>query len=433
MLTLRPAAAQDELLPPMAGDFGGEDLPPAASMDFEPGDAMAEDSDDRAAILQPWYDSRAGAQRVMDACPALMESSGTWLRRGYWYSEVDAMLLNRRFTRGSVILGREMAAFASTNFSLATFNNVLEIGNDPGADGLPRVTVGRFLFRDEANRDHTTEFTWFGGGDWNQTGYLAEANPGVGISVPTSVDMSNNLGLPNEGTAVALGNISFDGASLMFFDYRSELDSFEWNYRVRDRMQRDQMVLRPDGEWVRRAQSSGTMTFLAGLRYMNTLDSLYWTAEGTGDPTTTNDDRVGSGVYDIKADNDLIGTQLGLGYAYETSRWSLGAEVKGGGYLNMMGLDSKFSITNTDTDTVINSGEVHTNAENLSFVGQVTVSGKWHFRPNMSLRMGMELLYVESIALATNQIHFTPGGSSQIANGGDNVLLGTSIGMESYW
>ena len=32
---------------------------------------------------------------LWDGYPALMESSGTWLRRGFWYSEVDAVMLNR--------------------------------------------------------------------------------------------------------------------------------------------------------------------------------------------------------------------------------------------------------------------------------------------------------------------------------------------------
>ncbi|MCA9237842.1 MAG: BBP7 family outer membrane beta-barrel protein [Planctomycetales bacterium] len=438
LLAVAPAAAQEELLPPMDGEgaYYDEDLPPIEPIAEE--DFAVEDDESSAAstILKPWYDSRAGAERLFDACPALLESSGTWLRRGYWFAELDALILNRRFNRGSVVLGRELGGFVTNGLKAVNFDNTLDFGNRPGAEGLPRLKVGRFLFRDEQNRDHSAEFVWFGGGSWSQTASLIAATDG-GLSVPTQIDQSNNLNLIGEpisaigGQLNQFSNISFDGARSMFYDYQSELDSFEWNYTVKGRMDRDQMVLRPDGEWIRRAKSTRTHSFLAGLRYINTSDSLVWTAAGIPDSAAANPTR-GSGSYLVDSDNDLIGTQFGVGLAWERDRWSIDIATKGGGYWNIMGLDSQFEVLDENGATR-NSGEAHATRNNLSFVGEVTLTGKWHLRPNLSLRAGMELLYIESLNLASNNLRFNEGGYNFVSSGGDNVLMGTSIGLETYW
>ena len=44
-------------------------------------------------------------EAYLGAYPALMESTGTWLRRGFWYAEVDGLLLNRSFNRSRYLLG----------------------------------------------------------------------------------------------------------------------------------------------------------------------------------------------------------------------------------------------------------------------------------------------------------------------------------------
>jgi hypothetical protein len=61
------------------------------------------------------------------------------------------------------------------------------------------------------------------------------------------------------------------------------------------------------------------------------------------------------------------------------------------------------------------------------------VLGKWHLRPNLSLRAGFELLFTDSIALAPFQVNFIPGGFTPIAASGDSVFMGSVFGVESYW
>ena len=99
----------------------------------------------------------------------------------------------------------------------------------PGAD----VTLGFELGRDDKNRDHTFELTYFGGFDWRGDSTLVSQTL-RGIVVP------ENLTLPG-----------FNGAERFMTTYESKLNSVEINYRISERLGRDQMVLDPDGSWTR--------------------------------------------------------------------------------------------------------------------------------------------------------------------------------------
>jgi hypothetical protein len=349
-------------------------------------------------------DEKVREFQLFDCDPALLESTGTWLRRGFWYAEADAVLLQRRFDRNGVLLMQ----VGPTNQAPVFFpHEIMGIDGDrPGVEGAPRLKVGRFMFRDEANRDHNLEFVAFGGGNWSQEGQISEDI----LFVPSQL----------KGT-----NEAFDGATDSNFRYDSWFESFELNYHVKQRMLKDRMELEPNGQWVRRAQPSRSLSFLAGLRYFNLDEHLDWQAFGI--PDANDDDVDEQGTYDIQTSNHMIGTQMGLSQAFETARWSLGAYVKGGMYLNMIRLESEFDITDTA------SGETDLDGDNISWIGEASFIGKYHVTPNFSMRAGLEILHVTGTALAAQQIDFNPSGSPYIGMGKDNVYLGGSIGFEGYW
>lgn len=342
--------------------------------------------------------------QLFDCDPALLESTGTWLRRGFWFAEADAVLLQRRFDRHGVLLMQS----GPTNQAPVFFpHEIMGIdGTRPGVEGAPRLKVGRFMFRDESNRDHNLEFVAFGGGNWSQKGQMS----GDSLFVPIQL----------KGT-----NEAFDGATDSRYTYDSWFESFELNYHVKQRMLKDRMELEPNGQWVRRAQPSRSLSFLAGLRYFNLDEHLNWQAFGIPDFDDDNDDE--EGVYDIKTSNHMIGTQLGVSQAFETARWSLGAYLKGGMYLNMIHLESAFDITDTA------SGATDLEGDNLAWIGEASFIGKYHVTPNFSLRAGLEIMHITSTALAGQQIDFNPSGSPYIGMGKDNVYMGGSIGFEGYW
>ncbi|MDC0936416.1 BBP7 family outer membrane beta-barrel protein, partial [Pirellulales bacterium] len=430
----------ETLVPPVPNAFG--DLP---SLEIPTGDAPGIDvgsipdpaatSGNAPEIVQtPGRDDDEGVRtfvpgetvRMLELQPAITESSGSWLRRGFWYAEVDAVIFNRIWSPDGLILAEENT---DTRTGAAGFPQNIPIANqmfiddsDPGAEGLPRITLGKFLFRDEDNRDHVAELTWFGGGQWTQRANLqsitSDPNSG-GLQVPSIIDRSNPSNtLP--------GNPSFDGATSMDFRYDSHMDSVEVNYAVRQRMHRDRMILKPDGRWVREATPSRTVGFIAGVRYMNLREALRWDADGI--PDANSDGLRESGRYFVATDNNLIGTQLGFSAARESARWSLGFEGKIGGYWNAMDLNSALDITGGAAAARSNASD-----DNLSLVLEASLTGKWHLTPRWSIRTGLELLWVEGLALAPNQLNFIPGGYDVVVDTGNNVFMGTSLGVESYW
>ena len=336
--------------------------------------------------------------------PLLTESTGTWLRRGWWYSEVDAVVLNRMWKRDDVTLGSDSASTRSMNLNRS----------DPGADGNVRFTLGRFLFRDLKNRDHTLEFTAYGGADSSQRDTMSSATGGQTLFVPTDISFFNT---------------AFDGAETMEVFYDSRFKSFELNYLVKGRMQRDRMVLTPNGDWVRTANEGLTRKFLFGLRYVDLAEHLDWNATNISD---LNDE---DGTYSTYTNNDMFGIQLGYGLMFEHDRWNLELMGKGGPYINDAKARSRMIVTDVDADSGIsedNSYEVNNRESTLAFVGEFQLVARYHLRPNLSLRAGWQMMYMTSVALAPDQLDFSPD-SGRFPYTGDPFYQGAIFGLESYW
>ncbi|BBO31428.1 BBP7 family outer membrane beta-barrel protein [Lacipirellula parvula] len=414
-LASRGATAQEVLSGPMTGDAG--DLPPAIDLTEEPsysGQSVGEELEPIAVgeESQTFDGSILGEpMQLLEQCSPYFESSGTWLQRGFWFTEVDYVAFNRGWERKGLVLANEERIVTTNPIGQYIVQNILNIGGEkPGMDGVGRVKLGRFLFRDARNRDHLLEASWLGGGNWQQ-GVSLNAATTAGLQVSNFIDRVNE---------------SFDGARSMNYAYSSEMNSGELNYTVRTRMSRDQLQLQPNGTWVRAANPTKTYSYLAGLRYVDISEDLNWNADEIPLTSTLSE----SGFYTVDTENRMLGTQIGGSFGYETARWSITATAKGGGYWNRMHLNSAFQVGQT---TILNSGETDSTEDNLSFVGEAGILTKWHLRPNISLRAGLDILYVESIALAPFQVNFIPGGYSAIASGGDSVYMGGSLGIESYW
>jgi hypothetical protein len=437
----RGTAAQ-ELAGPGAGGAG--DLPPSIETPQDDVLPSGERADDAAELIpepvaeaeEEHLQSMLGGPMHALHLPSYFESSGTWLRRGFWFVEADYLMLNKSWDRKGLQFafegGTSLApGFQNPGLETPGFGQILAInelrfdGSKPGGEGLARVKLGRFLFRDFNNRDHTVEASFYGGGRWVQEASLQAIDP-----TPDPPSQGNPL-----GTGIIVNKFidreapSFDGADTLGFEYETEMNSIEGNYVVKSRMARDQMQLRPGGEWVRVANPSRTYSFLAGVRYMKIHEDLDINATGVLVDATVDPDLTEDGFYNVDTDNDLTGGQLGASAAFETARWSIGAAVKGGAFWNRMDLVSQFQVGET---VITNSGETDSQEDNISFIGEFQVLGKWHLKPNLSLRAGFEILFVDSIALAPHQVNFIPGGFLPIADDGDIFCMGSSLGIEYY-
>jgi hypothetical protein len=347
---------------------------------------------------------------------APIESTGTWLRRGFWYAEAEGVIWNRHWNRDSKFMAADDQDVTSPVFfprtlnpgqqGIFTTNRLLMLdGAQPGEDTSVRFTLGHFLFRDSGNRDHTVEFTAFGGGDWHQHRVISSQD-NFGLFVPFYIAGTNR---------------TFNESTFQDIDYSSTFRSFELNYRVKQRLRRDQMIMDANGHWHRATNPGWTHEYLVGLRYMNIRDILDWRAE---DIEVLGDD----GSYLIRTDNDMFGFQMGAGAAYERARWSVGVQSKAGVFANNASGRTALDFTADDLD----DADLRLQSDELSFVGEAKLVGRWHILPDFSLRAAYELMYVTSVALGPNQATFIPDFSYLNASQ-DPFYHGASFGFEGYW
>ncbi len=442
-------AAQELLVAPPASDVGESDfgknvpelaMPPMPESVLE-GEQQDDDDYDQqggeGSVMTPHADSWESGDYTEQLEPyfsddyqmfpcdePVLESTGTWIRRGFWYSEVDAVIFKRDFNLDTIELIGQAVGISQGRpplFIQSVLQNQMVIDGDKSAtEATPRLTLGRFLFRDYHNRDHAGEFTIYGGGEWTRQSQL-DANLNNSLGTTTLV-------VPVETSA---GNTSFDGATSSQFRYDSRFNSFELNYHVKERMGRDHMEMEPSGHWVRRAGPSVSRSLLAGIRFFDLNEDLAWGASGIdidNDPATPAE----VGNVRIHTDNDMIGAQLGFTWFQERARWSGGIRVKSGMYVNLIDLRVN-SVVPTPTETVVTDSALDT--EEMSFMVETSLIGKWHLRPNFSLRTGLDLLFLSSTALAPGQTmgSFVPSGPTSIISNTDPIYLGGSIGFEGYW
>lgn len=393
-------------------------------------------------------------------CPSTTESSGTWLRRGLWYADLDAVVMARTWNDTGVTyvqeyeINNEQATGVASAFDIQSIVVVQSHDlseSSPGYDASARLALGRFLFRDQANRDHTFEMVVFGGAEWqensaaeaqltneigsdglpaglfqinNLTGQLRDQR---GLHVPSSLDGS----FPDRIDDV-FSYDSFDRASSMEIEYASRFHSWEWNYNVAQRMRRDRMELSPEGTWVRRASPGFTWNYIAGLRYFDVEERLDWYAEDIASVDATNGDT--DGFYDIDSSNNLFGFQIGAGLTYETDRWNVTVSTKHGFYVNDARTTASLTFTDPDGDTAIalENYDVDLHENGVSYLTQGAITARYHLRPNLSLRAGWEFMYVTGLALAPNQANFNPA-MNQLNITGDVFYHGVTAGTEYYW
>lgn len=362
-------------------------------------------------------------QTLWECGPAVTESTGTWLRRGFWYTELEAVVLTRYWDRNAPVLAQDVN-FLGVNggFDINVERDALEVNRSkPGAEGHVRFTLGRFLFRDVENRDHTSEFTGFGGGEWSQRDAITSdpAAPNQ-LVVPSTFD---------------LNNLSFDNSNRMTTKYDSRLTSFECNYRVHTRLGRDQMVMQPNGEWVRRQSSNLTHSFLAGMRYIDLTENFEWNAfdiRRARNVTTAGP----NGSYFARTSNDLFGGQVGGSTTYEGDRFSLEGFAKTGIFFSDAKAKTHLNYVNATTGNPQGGTFVDFNTDNregpLSYMLQAGVVGRWHIRPNLSVRAGYEMLYLTNMAMAPDQLKFDPDYST-VSTSGDPFYHGVTAGSEFFW
>lgn len=341
---------------------------------------------------------------------ARVVSSNQWICDSSWYFESDLVLLHRTAPKPRTIATDiSFPSAGSLNASQASFRI------DPGL----HLTVGRNLFRDDKNRDHSIEFTFFGFFDWESPSGLRSVDP-------------NNLFTPldpgfNENPLFAsIGG--FNTADTYASVQSSSLNSFEINGRIRYRLGRDRMVMNPDGTWSRHISPGLTPSILYGLRVV-VLDEQF-TAQSRRDGVPFDD--FGGNLL-VDTENVMLGWQFGGDLMRREERYEYGARMKFGGLVNFS-LADVYARSNDTLSGLPPIDEYRGASEvNMAFLGEVDFGAKYFLSPGWAVRSNVEMTWIQGIAVATQQQPFATGAATHVNVAGNAFYLGLSVGLEGQW
>lgn len=391
--------------------------------------APIEPSDENTPLLDsdelqstdPWCD-----EYMANGPDAVVCSSSEWLNNGRWFIDADLVLMHRANPKSRVVaLDTTFPTTDNLNpvRSMTTANRGFHI--EPGVRG----TIGHFLGRDCENRDQSIEFTFLGPFDWQKS-------EGIQSAFPQRLFSPFDPGFVFD-PAIPLRNAVYGGfaaSDIQQYEYSSTLNSFELNLRTRYRLTRDCMTAMPNGTWSRQLDPGPTPSLLVGLRYYRVNEAFNWQSQRISDPSLgqANLDNA-TGNYDIDTANDLVGFQFGGDWTRSEKDYSFGGWIKMGGFVNFARQHSVVVI-----DDNYFSGDVNSNREGnedvFTFAGEAGFSGTYHFNSNISLRGGLEMLWIQSVAVAPEQINYNlPPAPATVDLSGNVFFLGASVGLEVVW
>jgi hypothetical protein len=345
-------------------------------------------------------------------------SSGYWWRNGCWYGEFDFLVWHRT-EPASRNIGLEVATNTQTGQNQLTGNGLNLKGNalplQAGASG----TLGYFLDRDYENRDHSVEVKYLGFNNWEGDNSL-KTQPNIGATT-----FALNIVPANQIFA------GFSNASQFDTNYRSDLQSLELNYRIRNRPGRDQMLMGPDGFWSSHVTTGRTQSLFVGLRGISEEEQFLMTAIN---PTITGF----NGNYQLNTKNHLLGVQVG-GDCYDVHEgwyWGLKGDVGiycnfVDGFANVVGSDPSATTTGTSSNVQNNA-----TGQTAAFFGELGFLVGYNINDHLLIHAGWDLEQLGGLALAANQVSFTTNLLSSTPftkNDGQIFYNGLSLGVDAYW
>lgn len=179
-----------------------------------------------------------------------------------------------------------------------------------------------------------------------------------------------------------------------------------------------------------------TVEWLAGFRYLNLSERLNLYAERYQDPTENGPPQPEQGIYDLRTSNNLFGAQFGA----RVRRWrtKLGWEATGKAGIFGNGAQQEQCVLDYplgERDKFPLRPETSAAQGQVSFVGEVNLTGIYRLNDVWNLRGGYNLIWIAGVALAPDQLDFRgtlPAGDHLDSNG--SVLLhGVSCGVEARW
>ncbi len=343
-------------------------------------------------------------------------SSGRWFMNGGWYVGGESLWMERsRNNRTVIVEDYKVRPLNPDLIDIDKFTTMAQPFNlAPGA----RVTIGKSLGRDYLDRDRYLEFIYYGGMAYNDTnGYNAR---------PDAFRVITPLGALVPG---------FNKASTYNTRMNSDFNSWEWDYKLRRRLGRDQLVMSPGGGWTRHAERGWLPALIIGPRLTTVNEDFQLTTSRTGVPSSEF-----SGEYTINASNWLLGCNIGGELISQNEFYYWGLRGRAAPAMTFASTNQTAYGVNTtgdpqpfppgNTSVVVEKQATKTSA---GFVGDLTLLAGWQVTPNFALQAGYDFLWVAGMATATRQFDLDQRSTRPINVGGQTFYNGFSFGFNGSW
>jgi hypothetical protein len=410
-------AQTPEMLPEPTGNSSSilQQSPPSVESWFDAphGDEQHSDQNSKAMAADDHYDITPPGPSGSHPYPA---SSGYSWRDGCWYGDFDFVVWHRTEPRGGNF-GVEVASNTSTGQNSLTGLGLNLQGNPLPLQAGARGTLGYFLDRDPDNRDHSLEITYLGFNNWEGDDSLVARPAQNGFTFALQPIPANQL------------FTGFSNAQQFISSYRSDLQSLELDYRVRNRPGRDQLQMGPDGFWSRHVTQGRTESIFVGLRGISEEEEYHVSSINSGITGF-------GGNYQVNTKNHLLGFQVGGDCldVHEGFYWGLKGDA--GIYCNFV--DGFANVFGTDPSASPTPLDVKNNAtgQTAAFFGELTFMAGYDINEHLMIHAGWDLAQLGGLALAPENVSFTQkllSSTPTTRNDGQVFFNGLSVGLEAYW
>ncbi len=403
--------------------------PPSSDATTEPV-PVPEPSDESEPLVDDYLadDSEGAGECGYDGCvlddPIWHEGGDALIPEGMfsncgpvWFASVQATLLHRQAPQKAPLSTlRELQIVGNTVVNLSPTVLATTDLNPPFEPGL-RLKIGRNLYRDILNRQHSIEFDFLGLNHWS--------SQDVAFGFP-QISTSTFFKFAGLFTLFPLTTGGFNAANTHSFFNQSRMNNYEINYRVGQLPRPDRVAQKPDGTWVRVGTPSLTYGFLGGIRAVSFNDSFQWLSDGVH----TNGQGF-SGNYNIRTSNVLLGGQLGGDLIANYSIFTLGVRSKVGIYGNNANQSSQIEII----DPILGNDGRQTQFRStvIGFVGDTSMFGTVKLNSWLNFNAAYDFMWVSGLAIAPQNVQYDLTAPPAVYAKGHLLFQGVSLGFDARW
>jgi hypothetical protein len=345
---------------------------------------------------------------------------GKWNNRiNNWYAVAQVTLLHRQSPAKTPISYQRVIAQNTSGVFVQSFQKVqearvLHFGVEPGM----RVTLGRNLFTDIVNRQHSIEFTFLGLNHWrDQNDFIGDA----GSSTATRFvfpGLYSNFPLTQGGFNAASQHQLFDS---------SNMNNYELNYKVAKLPRPDRIVQLPNGKWARCGTPCILVSGLVGFRAVTIDEHFLFQSNGV----YTNGEGAFSGSYKMDTSNNLFGAQIGGDAIAQYNLFSFGMRGKVGVYGDAARRSANIAITDPVFGNQSASFRNFTNR--TSCVADLNFIGTVRLRPGLNFRVSYDFMWCGGLINAPEQQQYNLVKPYPIVNTGRMLFQGVGLGFDAAW